>query len=475
MSLAVRPAESKAMTDRSRLVEEDPIQYNIKQLATKTAIVFLRAIRVLKKGAERAFQYIAKYLTPVGSFFLRTFVVPIYRVIIMARLRFRRTVMPSRGFALFFVSNKYLFHVVLGAAGAATLLLNLRTGSAQAQDVGQNSLLYALATNSEIEIVQEVAREEEPTHAMYAEPGTLVAVPHIDFDYGEEEQVASISIPGTISAVGQVDTTEGPSAPRTKTEVYVVEQGDTLASIAHQFGVNVGTILYSNSLSERQYIRPGDSLKIPPVSGVLVAIKKGDTISKLAKKYEGSEAEIRDFNMIQDETSLAIGTEIMIPNGKIPQPEQTFLAVSGRSQEPTASANIKSTKKPANADTGSLAKTKLLWPTTGHAITQYYGWRHTGLDIDGNLTSPLYAAYDGVVTTAGWNSGGYGLQILIKHPNGVVTRYAHSSKLFVKIGDQVTRGQVIAMMGSTGRSTGSHLHFEVYMNGKRVNPLGYIR
>ena len=69
MSPAVRPAESKAMTDRSRLVEEDPIQYNIKQLATKTAIVFLRAIRVLKKGAERAFQYIAKYLTPVGSFF----------------------------------------------------------------------------------------------------------------------------------------------------------------------------------------------------------------------------------------------------------------------------------------------------------------------------------------------------------------------------------------------------------------------
>lgn len=387
----------------------------------------------------------------------------------------RKTVLPSRGFALFFVSNRYLFHFVLGAAGAATLILNLRTNSAQAQDVGQNSLLYALATNSEIEIVQETARDTELPHATYAEPGTLVAVPHIDFDYEEEDQIASITIPGTISAQGVVDTSEGPKAPRTKTETYAVEQGDTLASIARRFGVNVGTILFSNSLSERQYIRPGDSLKIPPVSGVLVTIKKGDTLAKLAKKYDGAESEIREFNMIQNESSLAIGTEIMIPNGRAPLPEQTLIAISGRSQETARSANVKLSKRPADADTASLAKTKLLWPTNGRAITQYYGWRHTGLDIDGDFTSPLYSAYDGVISAAGWNSGGYGLQILVKHPNGMTTRYAHASKLFVKVGDQITRGQVIAMMGSTGRSTGSHLHFEVYFNGKRVNPLGYIR
>lgn len=97
------------------------------------------------------------------------------------------------------------------------------------------------------------------------------------------------------------------------------------------------------------------------------------------------------------------------------------------------------------------------------------------MDIDGDLTSPLYAAADGVVEKAGWNSGGYGLQVLINHPNGMKTRYAHASKLFVKAGDEVKRGEVIAMMGSTGRSTGSHLHFEVYVNGRRQNPLTYIR
>jgi murein DD-endopeptidase MepM/ murein hydrolase activator NlpD len=107
-------------------------------------------------------------------------------------------------------------------------------------------------------------------------------------------------------------------------------------------------------------------------------------------------------------------------------------------------------------------------------ITQYYGWRHTGLDIDGDYSSPLYAAHDGTVTTAGWNKGGYGLQVIVSG-SGVMTRYAHASKLFVTNGERVKKGQVIAMMGTTGRSTGTHLHFEVYINGSRVNPLAYIR
>jgi murein DD-endopeptidase MepM/ murein hydrolase activator NlpD len=131
--------------------------------------------------------------------------------------------------------------------------------------------------------------------------------------------------------------------------------------------------------------------------------------------------------------------------------------------------------KPADLDPKKLPTAKLLWPTSGHVITQYYGWKHTGVDIDGDYSSPLYAAADGTVQKAGWNSGGYGLMILIDHPNGMTTRYGHASKLFVKAGDSVKKGQVIAMMGTTGRSTGTHLHFEVYVNGKRTNPLAYTQ
>jgi murein DD-endopeptidase MepM/ murein hydrolase activator NlpD len=119
--------------------------------------------------------------------------------------------------------------------------------------------------------------------------------------------------------------------------------------------------------------------------------------------------------------------------------------------------------------------TKLLWPTTQHSITQYYGWNHTGVDLDGDYVDAIYASADGVVETAGWNSGGYGLMIFIDHQNGMKTRYAHASKMFVKAGDRVKKGQVIAMVGTTGRSTGTHLHYEVYLNGKRQNPLKYIK
>jgi len=408
---------------------------------------------------------------------MRFLIIPFYKAGVILRLKFHKLALPTRGIALFFVSNRYLFHIVLGAASVATLMANVQTYQAQAQDVGKESLLYILATNSEIEIVQETAREET-LKATYLNEDAIAAIPHIDFDYEETvDQLAGISIPGTIGAIVAPDLEGGSKASRTKTETYVVESGDTIASIAHKFEVNVGTLLWSNDLSARQYIKPGDELKVPPVSGVLVTIKKGDTIAKLAKRYNAAESEIKDFNKIVDETTLAVGTEIMIPGGYPTASEQTLLAVTGKAREDASGAGGVGVgiKKPADVNTENLAKSQLLWPTSGHIITQYYGWRHTGVDIDGDFTSPLYASYDGVVTTAGWNSGGYGLQILIQHTNGMVTRYAHASKLFVKVGDRVTRGQVIAMMGSTGRSTGSHLHFEVYVNGRRVNPLGYIR
>jgi len=456
----------------------------LKQLATSAAIAFFRAMRSVKRGLQHTLSGLGRLLAPIGRLGVDWLILPVYRAAITSHLKFQRTVLPSRGVLLFFASNRYLFHAVLAIATIATIVMNLQARQAFAQDVGQNSLLYALATDSEVEIVQETARENEaaPTDS-YLVKGTLMAVPHIDFDYSDDQDptLAGLSVPGAISAPIVSDAgSEASRAPRTRTETYVVKDGDTIGSIAQDFNVNVGTILWSNNLTERQYIRPGDSLKIPPVSGVLVTVKKGDTIAKLAARYGGDAEDIRDTNHIADESSLALGTELVIPGGQPPAPEQTIIAIASRSRETSStdrtglSVNA-NTKRPADVDAEALPSARLLWPTSGHVITQYYGWKHTGVDIDGDFTSPLYAAYDGVVTTAGWNSGGYGLQIIVKHPNGMMTRYAHSSKLFVKVGDAVKRGQVIAMMGSTGRSTGSHLHFEVYVNGKRGNPLAYIK
>jgi murein DD-endopeptidase MepM/ murein hydrolase activator NlpD len=109
-------------------------------------------------------------------------------------------------------------------------------------------------------------------------------------------------------------------------------------------------------------------------------------------------------------------------------------------------------------------------------ITQYFGWRHTGLDIAGKLGTPIYATRAGKVikSQCGWN-GGYGCYIIIDHGGGVISLYGHNSQLFVSVGDKVVQGQNISVEGSTGRSTGPHLHFEIRVNGVHQNPLKYIR
>ena len=119
----------------------------------------------------------------------------------------------------------------------------------------------------------------------------------------------------------------------------------------------------------------------------------------------------------------------------------------------------------------------MVWPTTCRRITQYFrGWRHTGVDIACSTGADIYSAEEGVVEKAGWNSGGYGNHIIVKHPDGTKTLYAHikARGILVSPGDYVKKGQLIAYMGSTGRSTGPHLHFEIIVRGSRINPFNRL-
>jgi murein DD-endopeptidase MepM/ murein hydrolase activator NlpD len=447
----------------------------------------------LKKGIEYFFvKIIWPIVRPMGKLLLKLIVLPIYKLVILTKFRIQRLALPARGFVLFLVTNRYLFHASIVVISAVTIWANIQTRQVLAQDIGKHSLLYSLMSDSDAEIVNEqtLVENTKPSEARLGS-GTIEAVPHIDFDYRtideEADRGLSFNIPGTVVLAPMDSQSAGLEQIRPErhnVETYVVKEGDTLGSIARDYGVNVGTILWANSLTERQYIRPGDSLKILPVSGILATVRKGETLNSIAQKYNAEADEILIQNNLID-GQVRAGMDLMIPGGEPPQIEQTrTMAISNqrdRLNEPGASSNSSPVSnnpvsKPADAKIKPDApKNKLLWPTNGHVITQYYGWTHTGLDVDGDFTSPLYAADDGVVTTAGWNSGGYGLMVLIDHPNGIRTRYGHASKLFVKAGDTVHRGQVIAMMGSTGRSTGSHLHFEVYVNGRRANPLPYIR
>ncbi|MDI3496023.1 MAG: hypothetical protein PWQ35_44 [Patescibacteria group bacterium] len=260
------------------------------------------------------------------------------------------------------------------------------------------------------------------------------------------------------------------SQQRTEIITYTVSSGDTISSISQNFGITINTILWANNLSATSIIRPGDTLIILPSSGVIHTVKSGDTLSKIAQIYDVPEDKIIASNELG--SVLKIGEKLIIPGGTKISP--VIAAKPSTANPNTGIAIIKDLVKAPSAGEPELSTGKMLWPTEGKRITQYYSWSHTGLDIGNKTGTPLYAAEAGTVEYAGW-SNGYGYNVLINHGGGKKTRYAHASKLFVEIGDEVERGENIAAMGSTGWSTGPHVHFEVIINGKKYNPLNYIK
>lgn len=459
-------------------------------------LAILRALSRAWKALVRWTSPLAPIASRIGKGFLKLVILPFYRLLLMIRLRFGRLMRSARGLAFVLFTNRYAFQLAVTVIGLVAIGSQLSPQSATALDAGQRSLLYALVTNGQQALVQEDIRPETfVKDAHYLGADVVSAVPNIDYDYDESSDVpiAGLHVPGAVSVLPGSELPGAPGqvlAERTKTETYTVEAGDTISTIASKFGVNIGTILWANNLTARSTIKPGATLRIPPVSGVLYMVQKGDTVARIAAKFKTDADSIISFNKLSGEGALHVGEELVIPGGTPPQnapivaknpsnlrPDVPISRIAGKAtdiyQELTGKNDVR--PKPADETNATVAKGKLLWPTALHVINQYYGWQHTGVDIDGDYTDPIYASDDGTVTKAGWNSGGYGLMILIDHGNGLVTRYGHASKLYVKEGDTVKRGEVIAMVGTTGRSTGTHLHYEVYVNGKRVNPLGYIK
>lgn len=254
--------------------------------------------------------------------------------------------------------------------------------------------------------------------------------------------------------------------------LYTVQSGDVLGKIAGDFDISVETLLWANNLTLRSYIRPGDQLKILPVSGVTHVVKKGDTVSKIASTYGVDQSQILNFNDLNSNgTNLVIGKELIIPDGR-----RISVAVPVSRPAVVAPARTVAAPPSSEAPTGS----GYVWPTAVRRITTYYGqyYRfgvHTGVDIAGPKGTPLYATKAGVVKKSQCEKTGYGCHIIIDHGDGTTSLYGHASVLRVSVGDYVSQGQTIADMGSTGLSTGPHIHFEITVNGSRVNPLKYVR
>ena len=259
---------------------------------------------------------------------------------------------------------------------------------------------------------------------------------------------------------------------RTQPIQYSVEPGDSIGTIAYQFGLSVATILWENNLTLRSYIQPGQKLVILPTTGLTHKVKKGDTFKKVASLYGVKPEEIIKFNKFkEDGTDLIVGERIMVPGGIKPQDRAV-------ARVPVNYGSLIRAATPPGSTRGASAS-GFIWPSAARVITQYFSWRHQGLDVAGPYLSANYAAKAGTVELAqcGWNSG-FGCTVLINHGGGVKTRYSHNAKNLVTPGQYVEAGQTIALMGNTGKvrgRTGIHLDFRLYINGAQVNPLGYVR
>jgi len=241
---------------------------------------------------------------------------------------------------------------------------------------------------------------------------------------------------------------------------YEVRYGETLASIASKFGISVDSIKWSNNL-KNDLIKPRQILKIPPEEGVVHKVSAGENIYSIAKKYDVPAQNIVNFPMNDfvdlDNFTLAVGQYLFVPGGKVlEKPVQTV------------------SRFVAQIQAGVRGTSSFIWPTSG-SITQYPVWYHMAVDI-ANPSSPAILAADfGTISYAGCLSWGYGCHVVIDHGNGYQSLYAHLSRYDVEAGQTVSQGQVIGVMGSTGRSTGVHLHFEIRQGGQLLNPLSFLK
>lgn len=458
----------------------------MKILGYKLWLAILRGLILLKQGLWWVGRQLLPFARRAMRWYREIVGFQLYRFFTFVKKRFGGIHVPLRGRIAEFLGTRSTLQVVLFIIGFMVMIPHSELYTKDDFGIpGRQTLLYKLAPGDQVFEVEELVFDVEaatkktdvPT---YTEGAVTADTPTTGAVTPPPQELAGISAGGTAvtkptilspDAVTSVTSTGPTLKTRTAIVQHTVEGGQNLSVIAKLYGITVDTILAANNLSARSLLQPGDVINILPVDGISHTVKSGDTLGKIARTYDVGSEEIASFNKIEN-AQIRIGEQLIIPGGTKPAPVIKAVPVQTR-KAPTF--NRVSAPPPSAAPSGA----SYIWPAGARYITQYFGWRHGGLDIAGDMGTPIYAARAGTiskVSDCSWN-GGYGCYIMIDHGGGVQTLYAHLDSFSQGIvqGVHVSAGQGIGRMGSTGRSTGPHLHFEVRINGRRQNPLTYIR
>jgi murein DD-endopeptidase MepM/ murein hydrolase activator NlpD len=277
-----------------------------------------------------------------------------------------------------------------------------------------------------------------------------------------------------------------PTRARVDVLIYTVEQGDSLFGIAETFGLKPETVLWGNfdTLADNPHtLQPGQELNILPINGTYHKWREGESLIKVAEYYgvdpleiiqwPGNKIDIYDFDI--DNPVFAAGQQLIIPGGARELVDYGPPAITRNNPA------IAATYGPGHCGTiytGAVGVGVFLWPTTERWVSGYDynpGAGHPAIDIAGSIGNPVWASDNGVIVYSGWSNYGYGNLIVIDHGNGWQTLYAHMNSISVGCGQSVNQGQGIGGLGSTGNSSGAHLHFEMIYMGVKVNPWNFLQ
>jgi len=278
-----------------------------------------------------------------------------------------------------------------------------------------------------------------------------------------------------------------PSRPRQEIVKYVVQEGDTVFGIAEKFGLQPETILWGNYftlLDDPHNLTPGQELEILPVDGTLYEWQAGDGLNGVAKFFGVDPGTILDYpgNNLDPATigdyanpNIQPGTTLIVPGGR--REFVSWSAPIGVTRENPALARVLGPGACDPISGGAVGYGTFVWPTQKHYLSGYdYSPKanHWGIDLAGQLGEGIFAVDAGVIVYAGWNNYGYGNMVIVDHGNGWQSLYAHMSEIYRFCGQSVGQGEAIGAIGSTGRSSGPHLHFELMSPGYKVNPWDFL-